>query len=303
MLIIVIDEAQRVKNIGLILKIAIDNFSDRDFIVTGSSSLDLSNEIIEPLTGRKYTNYLYPLSISELSETFNPERVKFEINNYLKWGLYPEVANLSLENERKEYLFSLVNDYLYKDVLEYQDVRKPDVLSKLLKLIAYQIGNEVSVHELSRTLGIDQQTVYSYLDLLEKSFVIYRLTSFSRNLRKEINTKEKIYFYDLGIRNALIGDFNDVDIRLDKGFLWENFLILERIKKNHYQDRFRNLYFWRTYQKAEIDLIEEYDGELNGYEIKYSSGKNKKAPTAWKNTYKNATWEIVDIDNYFDFIA
>ncbi|MCB0318233.1 MAG: ATP-binding protein [Bdellovibrionales bacterium] len=300
--VIIIDEAQRKKEIGLILKIAIDNFPDKNFIVTGSSALELSGDITEPLTGRKFTNYLYPISLRELIAQQSEGYVTKRVNEYLRFGLYPEIFSLAREQEKQSYLSSITEDYLFKDVLQYKDIRKPDILPKLLKLLAYQVGNEVSFHELGTKLGIDQQTVQSYVDLLEKAFVIYRLKAFSRNLRNEINTKEKIYFIDIGIRNALIGDFNDPTIRADAGGIWENFVISERLKKRHYENIPGNMYFWRTYQKGEIDLVEEREGKLFGYEIKKSSKRKAKAPKAWQENYENSSWELISPDNFLKLI-
>ncbi len=300
---IFIDEAQRKKNIGLVLKIAIDNFPEKNFIATGSSSLDLSNEVSEPLTGRTFTNYLYPISLAELLQEKSIPEVQRERDALLRYGAYPAVITQPLPAQREQILFDLSRDYLYKDVLEYQDIRKPDVIPKLLKLLAYQVGNEVSFHELAKTLGIDQQTVQNYVDLLEKSFVIFRLPPFSKNLRSEINTKEKIYFCDLGIRNAVIGDFNDLSLRSDRGALWENFVIVERMKKRHYGEISAQHFFWRTYQQAEVDLVENRNGALFAYEIKYAEKKAKKAPKSWISAYPEASWETINGGNYLEFLS
>jgi len=300
--LIIIDEAQRKKDIGLILKIAIDNFPDKKFIVTGSSSIELSNEITESLIGRKIVYHLFPISIKELSNNINIEIIKNNINDYLIYGHYPELFSLETENQKKEYLINISNDYLYKDVLEYSNIKKPEVLKKLLKLLAYQIGSEVSHHEIATILNINQRTVYNYLDLLEKSFVIYRLTAFSNNLRNEINKKEKIYFCDLGIRNAILNDFNPINLRKDKGSLFENFIILERYKNNVYQSLFKEFYFWRTYNKSEIDLVERNSqANLFAFEIKMNN-KIAKCPKKWTDTYKDSSFQTINLNNYIDFI-
>ena len=296
--LIIIDEAQRKKNIGLVLKIAIDNFPDKNFIITGSSSLELANEVVEPLTGRKFLNYLYPISIEELANLKNIESIRADINHYLLYGTYPETFQISETNKKQEHLLNLSNDYLYRDVLQYASIKKPEQLQKLLQLLAYQIGNEVSHHKLAQILGLDQQTVFKYIDLLIKSFVIFKLPAFSNNPRKEINTKEKIYFFDLGIRNAVINSFNEIRIRPDKGGLWENFVILERIKKLHYEGINLQNFFWRSYSKAEVDYIEKFhDERINAYEIKYSE-KTTKAPKLWTETYPKSKWSLINTTNF-----
>lgn len=301
--ILFIDEAQKIENIGINLKILYDNFRGKlKIIVTGSSSLEIANKIKEPLTGRHHTYHLYPISTLELSKIQPNYELMKRLENRLIFGSYPEMFNIETKNDKISYMENLSSDYLYKDVLELQNIRYSKKIRDLLKLLAFQIGSEVSLNELATILKMDAKTVDSYIDLLEKSFVLIRLYSFSRNLRKEINRKPKIYFYDLGVRNAVIGNFNYLDTRNDVGALWENFLIMERVKRNTYIRQYYNKYFWRTYTGAKLDYIEEYDGELHGYEFKYS--KTAKAPKAWIETYKQekASFEYVNKDNWLKFV-
>ncbi|MDP4240685.1 MAG: ATP-binding protein, partial [Bacteroidota bacterium] len=264
--LILIDEAQRVKEIGITLKLLIDNLPDKQLIVTGSSALELSNSINEPLTGRKFEYKMFPFSYHELMN----ENGLFEESRLLEhrmiYGMYPDVVT-NQGNER-EILTNIVSSYLYKDIFEFQDIRKPEVIERLLQALALQVGNEVSFQELSRLIGIDTATVQRYINLLEKSFILFHLRSFSRNVRNELKKSTKIYFYDNGVRNALISNYNPLAIRNDIGALWENFLISERYKRNSYSLNYGNFYFWRTTQQQEIDYIEERDGQLNCYEFK-----------------------------------
>ncbi|MFT5703952.1 MAG: putative AAA+ superfamily ATPase, partial [Rickettsiales bacterium] len=293
--ILFIDEAQKIENIGINLKILYDKFKDNlKIIVTGSSSLELANKIKEPLTGRHHTYHLYPISLLELSKTQTNYELSSQTEERMIFGAYPEIFRIENMQDKIAYLNNLSTDYLYKDVLELENIRFNKKLRDLVRLLAFQIGSEVSYNELATTLGMDRKTVDSYIDLLEKAFVLVRIYGFSRNLRKEVNKKPKIYFYDLGIRNAIIGNFNYLNARNDVGALWENFLMLERIKRNSYQRHYCNQYFWRTYTGAELDYVEEYAGELHGYEFKYS--KISKAPKSWIETYKqeNARFECVN---------
>lgn len=299
--LIIFDEAQRVKNIGLNLKIMHDNFPDKKIIATGSSSFDLANKISEPLTGRSIEFFLAPLSINEILQKQDRFEIEGGIEDIIRFGLYPGIYNRG-EETKKELLFNIVNNYLYKDILEFENIKKSDQLFSLLQLLALQIGNEVSITELGRQLNMDKLTTQKYINLLEKAFVIFSLRSFSRNLRKEIAKSRKIYFWDLGVRNALVNNFNGLNIRNDTGALWENFCIAERIKSNLNSRKFINTYFWRTYDQKEIDFIEERDGKLFGYEIKWGFKKCKE-PKLWKEIYKNAEFEIVNRDNYLEFIA
>ncbi len=298
--LIIIDEAQRVKNIGITLKLLVDNFPKMQIIATGSSSFDLSNEISETLTGRKDEFYLYPFSIEELSQKYS----KIEINRLLEkrmiYGMYPEAVRGGEDVVKN--LKSLAQSYVYKDVLQYQNIKNPEVLVKLLQALALQIGNEVSYNELASLTGLDKNTVSNYIQILEKAFIIFRLSPFSRNLRKELKKMRKIYFYDTGIRNALISNFNSLDIRQDAGVLWENFIVSERIKCNNNNFIDTNNYFWRTWDQKEIDLIEEREGKLFGYEFKWND-KKIKPPKDWLETYDNASFEVINRDNYLDFVV
>lgn len=301
--ILFIDEAQKIENIGISLKILHDRFKDKlKIIVTGSSALELADKIKEPLTGRHHTYHLYPIATLELADRYNPYELQEQFEARMLFGAYPEIFSIKTVADKIAYLNSLSSDYLYKDVLELEHIKFNKKLRDLLQLLAFQIGAEVSYNELATRLGMDRKTVDTYIDLLEKAFVITRLHAFSRNLRKEINKKPKIYFYDLGIRNALISNFNYLDKRNDAGALWENFLLMERRKNNAYKRLYANTYFWRTYTGAELDYVEEYGGQLHGYEFKYR--KTAKAPKSWLETYRQqqADFTCVNQDNALDFI-
>jgi predicted AAA+ superfamily ATPase len=296
--IVFIDEAQRVKNIGITLKLFVDNFPDHQIVATGSSSLDLSNEIVEPLTGRKYEFHLFPFSFAELRQKHS----KLELNRLLEkriiFGMYPEIVEKP--DEAGVLLKSLAGSYLYKDVLQYQSLKRPELLDKLLTALALQIGSEVSYSELANLLGVNKDTVASYIQLLEKAFVIYRLSPFSRNLRSELTKLRKIYFYDTGIRNALINNFNPAAMRQDIGPLWENFMIGERLKMNFNNGNLVNTFFWRTHQQQEIDYLEERNGVLTGFEFKWKSDK-RRVPQIFLETYSGSHVEFVDNQNYGSF--
>jgi len=298
---IVIDEAQRIENIGLILKIMHDSFPDVQIVATGSSSFELSNKINEPLTGRALEFILYPFSIAELKSIYTPIELDGQIEHFLRFGSYPEIADKN-EKDAMILLDNLSSKYLYKDILEFEQIKKPKKLIKLLQLLAFQLGNEVSKHELATKLSINRETVERYLDLLEKSFVIFRLGSFSRNLRKELTKKEKIYFYDIGIRNSLIAKYNTLEFRDDTGALFENFCIVERMKYIQRIEEMKNQYFWRTHDKKEIDYVEESDGKLEGFEFKWKKGSFKK-PIAFLESYENSSISLVNRDNFWDFIG
>lgn len=299
--VIVIDEAQRVTNIGLTLKLITDNFPDKQLLVTGSSSLDLHNHLNEPLTGRKLEYYLYPISVSEIYKNKGLIATKELLPHQLIYGSYPDVLFSSLPPEKT--LQELTDSYLYKDILEIEGIRKSAVLSKLLVALAMQIGSEVSYNELAKTVGIDSKTVEKYIDILEKCFIVFRLSSFSRNIRTELNKSKKIYFYDLGIRNAVLNMFAPIDYRQDIGALWENFFIVERLKFNHYADRVVNTYFWRTTEKQEIDYIEERNGELHLFELKWNvNKKNTKFPNQFIQTYQPNSTVVVTPENYLEFL-
>ena len=299
---IVIDEAQRVKDIGLTIKLLHDSFPNVQLAVTGSSSLDLSNSINEPLTGRKFEYNLFPFSTNELvNHTSMLEEMRL-LKNRLVYGFYPDVVNNP--GEEKEILTNIVNSYLYKDVFEFQDIRKSSVIEKLVQALALQVGSEVSFNELGNLLGIDTVTVQRYVDLLEKAYVIFHIRSFSRNVRNELKKSIKIYFYDNGVRNSVISNFSPVDLRSDIGALWENFLISERIKNNAYHNKNAKYYFWRTTQKQEIDFIEEVDQNLFAYEFKYNPKKaNSKCPLTFSNNYPNVPFDVITSENYMDFIV
>lgn len=298
--LIILDEAQKITNIGLILKILIDTYPNIQIIATGSSSFDLANKINEPLTGRTWTFTLYPFSISEIKQQNSRFEIEAKLENILRFGFYPEVFFLP-EDDARSRLDEISSNYLYKDILSFERIKKSSILVNLLQLLALQLGNEVSYNELAKQLGVSRLTVQKYLDLLEQSFVIFTLKSFSRNLRKEISKSVKIYFYDLGIRNSLIQNFNQLEIRNDLGALWENFCILERKKRNSNNNIFANYYFWRTYTQKEIDYIEERDGKLFAFEFKWSV-KNKKIPQEFLNAYDNSEFEIINKENYWEFV-
>lgn len=299
--VIVIDEAQRVENIGLTLKLMVDNFPKRQLLVTGSSALDLHNRLNEPLTGRKIEYHLYPISTGELYAAKGLIGVNDLFDRRLIYGSYPDVLLGSLSPERT--LVELVESYLYKDILEMEGLRKSSVLQKLLVALALQVGSEVSYNELSKTVGIDNKTVEKYIDILEKCYIVFRLNSFSRNIRTELTKSKKIYFYDLGVRNAVLRSFAPMELRQDKGALWENFFIVERLKYNHYADRLVNMYFWRTSDKQEIDYIEECNGELHLFEMKWNEKKQQvKLPNQFFETYHPQRTDIVTPENYLPFL-
>lgn len=300
--LIAIDEAQYVEKIGQGLKLLVDSVPGIKVVATGSASFDLSNKMGEPLTGRNITLRLYPVAQLELLTQYNKFDLTQKKEEYLIYGSYPEVLTLPTNEEKAAYLRNITDSYLLKDILSLEDVKGSKILLDLLRLIAFQVGNEVSLAELAQNLNIDAKTVARYLDLLEKTFVLINLRGYSRNLRKEINKKSKYYFLDNGIRNAVISSFNPLNLRDDVGKLWENFLVVERIKKQHYQKIYANNYFWRTWEQKEVDFVEERDGKLFGFEFKYSPDKTK-VPTEFLSTYPNATVEIINSENYLDFIA
>ncbi len=299
--LVLIDEAQRVKNIGITLKLFVDELKNVQVIATGSSSFELSNEINEPLTGRKFEYTLYPFSMRELSSEFGWLETNRLLEERILYGMYPDVV--LNPNDKKDLLKDLTKSYLFKDVLSYQGIRKPEVLDKLLIALAAQIGSEVSYNELAGTVGIDKDTVTKYLDILEKAFVIFRLHPFSRNIRTEITKLRKVYFYDTGIRNALISNFNTLASRNDKGALWENFLISEKLKMNSYLNIDAKTFFWRTSQQQEIDYIEEKENSLYAYEFSYKTNKKKKIPLTFLNAYPTKHSEIITNENHREFLS
>jgi predicted AAA+ superfamily ATPase len=300
--LIVIDEAQKIPEIGSILKLMVDHIPGAKIIATGSSSFELANSVGEPLTGRQRILKLFPISLLEIAEQFGNYEANKLMPELLVFGSYPETLDKKNYAEKREYLELLRDSYLYKDILELENLRNSDKLSDILRLLAFQIGKEVSLNELSNALDLSKQTVERYLDLLEKAFVIQRVRGFSRNLRKEISKTARYYFLDNGIRNAVINNFNLLETRNDIGQLWENFLFIERIKLRTYLNISANIYFWRTYDQKEIDLVEERDGNLFGFEFKWGDTKTKK-PRLWLETYKNASYEIINRENFLGFIS
>ncbi|MCA0365974.1 MAG: ATP-binding protein [Bacteroidetes bacterium] len=298
--VLVIDEAQRIENIGLTLKIAIENLPEVQVVISGSSSLDLANKINEPLTGRKFEYFLYPISYEEMNEHHGEINEKRSLENRLIFGSYPEIIN-NQENP-KDYLNLITESYLYKDLLMYEGVNKPAVLTKILQALALQIGSEVSYTEVAQLVGVDKNTVEKYIDLLEKSFVVFKLNALSRNVRNEIKKTKKIYFYDTGVRNALIGNFQNFQLRTDKGALWENYLMAERLKFRKYNKMYGFTYFWRTFQQQEIDYIEEYDGHLYAFEYKWNPAEKVKLSETFTKAYPNSSLKVINPDNYESFL-
>lgn len=299
--IVLIDEAQRIENIGLTIKLIIDQIKHVQVIATGSSAFELANRISEPLTGRKIEFLLLPFSTEEMINSHGKLVEKRLLERRLIYGLYPDIVNNP--GQERIFLNNLVNSYLFKDIFALQDVRKPNVIEKLLEALALQLGSEVSINELSKLLQIDRETVTRYLDLLEKTFVIFRLPSLSRNLRNEIRKNRKVYFYDNGVRNAIISNFNAINSRNDKGALWENFIISEKIKYQRYNNLFHKNYFWRTQQQQEIDFIEEYDGMMYAFEIKWNPLKDVRFSKTFKTAYPDHELNVVTPENYQDFLS
>lgn len=299
--VVVIDEAQRIPDVGLTLKLIVDNFPHIQLFVTGSSALDLHNRLNEPLTGRKIECRLYPISTGELYAAKGLIALNELFERRLIYGSYPDVLLGALPPEKT--LIELTDSYLYKDILEMEGLRKSSVLQKLLVALALQIGSEVSYNELSKIVGIDNKTVEKYIEILEKCYIIFRLNSFSRNIRTELTKSKKIYFYDLGVRNAVLRSFAPLELRQDNGALWENFFIAERLKHNHYADRMVNAYFWRTSDKQEIDYIEEVNGELHLFEMKWNAKKQKtKLPNLFVETYHPQQAHVITPENYLLFL-
>lgn len=298
--LIIIDEAQRVKNIGITLKLFADELPEHQVIATGSSALELSNEVNEPLTGRKFEFNLFPFSIKELAEQFGKLEVHRLVEERVIFGMYPEVV--LKPDDKKILLKEITSSYLFKDIFSYKELRKSDLLEKLMIALAAQVGSEVSYNELSNTLKADKETIAKYIELLEKAFVIFRLPPFSRNLRTEITKMRKIYFYDTGIRNALLSNFNILEKRQDKGALWENFLISERLKANLLMGNDAKKYFWRTVQQQEIDYIEDDGSNLSAYEFTWNKDKKKRISQTFLKAYPDCRNEIVNCDNYMAFL-
>jgi len=300
--LVVIDEAQKIANIGESLKLLVDSVDNIRVLVTGSSSFDLAGQVGEPLTGRKITVTLFPISLLELVKENNEFELKKNLEQYLIYGSYPEVLTQDSNKERESVLNEIVSSYLLKDILELDRVKGSKILLDLLRLLAFQVGFEVSQTELGAQIGMDKKTVARYLDIFEKSFIIFNLRGYSRNLRDEIKEKSKYYFYDNGIRNAVISNFNPLAFRNDIGGLWENFLFMERMKKRHYLEIGANIFFWRTWGGQEIDLLEEREGSLFAYEFKYKKSK-VKIPKKFLSAYPQSSFEVIHKDNYLQFAA
>lgn len=301
--LLVIDEAQNIDEIGLKLKLIVDSIDGIKVIATGSSMFDLANQLGEPLVGRKNTIYLFPLSQIEFSEFENFKETKENLERRLIFGGYPELEQYPDWEEKETYLFEIINSYLLKDILVFEGIRNSDKIYDLLRLIAFQLGKEVSLQELGNQLQISKNTVEKYLDLLTKVFILFKASGFSRNLRKEITKSNRWYFFDNGIRNALINNFNRLENRTDTGDLWKNYLASERIKKQNYQNIKVHNYFWRTYDQQELDWLEENGQELAGFEFKWNERKKSKIPTAFAKAYPEASFQVCNKDNYLDFIT
>jgi uncharacterized protein len=298
---VIFDEAQKIRDIGLLLKILTDTCPEYQIIATGSSSFELSDELSEPLTGRNLKFIMYPVSLVEAASVYSSFGLDEKIENMLRFGMYPDILGRN-ENQQCVLLDELSSDYLFKDALKFEKLKRTELLFNLLKAIALQLGSEVSVRELSNLLKTSSETIQRYLNILERAFIIFKLNSFSRNLRNEIAKSRKYYFYDTGIRNSLIQNYNSLSLRNDTGALWENFCIIEKLKLRQKMGRGSNLYFWRTYQQQEIDLIEEADGQLKAYEFKWNPNNKVKAPKLFLNTYPESEFHIIHRDNYKKFL-
>ena len=301
--LLVIDEAQAIQDIGLILKFIVDNIEGIKVIATGSSMFDLANKLGEPLVGRKNTLFLYPLSQIEFSAYENYIQTTENQETRLIFGGYPELTHYQSWEEKQTYLREIVSSYLLKDILVFDGIKNSNKIYGLLRLIALQIGKEVSLQELGNQLQMSKNTVERYLDLLTKVFILFKIEGFSRNLRKEITKTSRWYFYDNGIRNAIINNYNSIQNRTDIGDLWENYLASERMKKQEYQKIFRKNYFWRTYDRQELDWLEEDAEKLSAFEFKWNENKKSKIPTAFAKAYPEADFEVINKKNYLDFIT
>jgi predicted AAA+ superfamily ATPase len=296
-----IDEAQRIESIGLTLKLLVDSMPVT-VIASGSASFDLADRLSEPLTGRSRTFHLHPLTWGEVAEKYRVTAPETALEELLRFGMYPRVHTLESDLEKQEYLYEYINSYLYRDVLEFEQVKKPKKVVDLLVLLAHQVGSEVAVSELANALGLSKTTVEGYLDVLEKMFVLVNVRGFSRNLRKEVTKTSRYYFTDVGVRNALIRSFAPVSLRGDVGELFENWFVMERVKQAGNEGRHTGFYFWRTYDQQEIDLVEEVEGRLTGFECKWSSPSRQRAPSQWRRAYPEAGYEIVTRDNCFTWL-
>lgn len=298
--IVFIDEAQRIENIGLTAKIIHDQFKNVQLIMSGSSAFELRNQTNEPLTGRKFEYFLFPVSYEEYEKAQGYLEATKDLENRLIYGFYPDVINS--RGEERQILNEIYQSYLFKDILSFANIRKPEILEKILQALAFQVGSEVSYNEIAQLTGVDKNTVAGYIHLLELSYIVYPLTSFSRNLRNEIKTNRKIYFYDNGIRNAVIQNFNPIELRNDVGALWENFLMSERLKRNHYHQKYCNKYFWRTKQQQEVDYVEEADGRITGFEFKWNPKAKARIPSNFTKTY-HADIEVISKENFREFVG
>lgn len=300
--LVIIDEAQRVKDIVLSLKLLIDNFPEMQIVASGSSSFELSNRIDEPLTGRKKELCLFPISLKEIVLDGKSEiEIDRMLESYLIYGMYPKVLMSENTAKAEENIREIAYSYLYKDILQFEGIKKPELVEKILQALALQVGNEVSYTELSQMLSVDKKTVEKYINILEKAFIIFKLSPLSRNLRKEIGKNRKIYFYDLGVRNAIIKNFNPLGVRNDAGAIWENFVIAERIKRNSYVGENPNIFFWRTYDQKEVDYIEEKGGKISGFEIKWREQKGRNVKD-FTETYQTDAPKIISRENYKEFL-
>lgn len=300
--VIAIDEAQRIPGIGIALKIMADAIPGIQIIALGSSSFELAGQVGEPLTGRKRTLSLYPIAQTELGSLYNPFDLRGQLEERLVYGSYPEVVTSDTKERKRVVVEELTHSYLLKDILELERVKSSKILLDLLRLLVFQLGNEVSLFELAKQLDIDAKTVARYLDLFEKAFVLFNLRGYSGNLRNEVTRKSKYYFYDNGVRNAIIANFNGLSLRNDKGALFENFIFMERLKKRSYGDISANAYFWRTWEQQKIDLVEEREGKLFGFEVKFSDS-SACVPTQWTEAYPEAAFEVITTENYLDFVV
>lgn len=299
--LVVIDEAQKVNDIGMTLKLIVDNFKEVQVVATGSSAFELHNRLNEPLTGRKLEYRLFPISSAEMIQTYGLLEEKRTLENRLIYGSYPDIV--THPEKARLYLTELTQSYLYKDIFSLNDIRKPDLIEKLVQALAFQIGSEVSTNELANMLQTDNKTIDKYIDLLEKCFVVFRLGGLNRNLRNELKKSKKIYFYDTGVRNAVIQQFAPVALRGDMGALWENFFIVERMKRNHYGQHFCNTYFWRTNQQQEIDLVEETDGQMTAFEMKWNPAKKAHFPKPFLEAYPVKETVVVTPENYLEYLV
>jgi hypothetical protein len=299
--LVIIDEAQKVKDIGTTLKLIVDNFKEVQVVATGSSAFELHNQLSEPLTGRKVEYRLFPVSSAEIIQTYGLLEEKRTLENRLIYGSYPDIV--THPEKARLYLTELTQSYLYKDIFSLGDIRKPDLIEKLVQALAFQIGSEVSTNELANMLQTDNKTIDKYIDLLEKCFVVFRLGGLNRNLRNELKKSKKIYFYDTGVRNAVIQQFAPAALRDDMGALWENFFIMERMKRNHYGQHFCNSYFWRTNQQQEIDLVEETDGQMIAFEMKWNPAKKAHFPKSFLEAYPVKETVVITPENYLEYLV